>query len=72
MEDLDDGSRRYNLGNGSGFSVKEVIETAREVTGHEIPTIRSELGWGPRFAALRSIIETAWRWHSPHPEGYRS
>jgi UDP-glucose 4-epimerase len=27
----------YNLGNGSGFSVKEVIETAREVTGHPIP-----------------------------------
>ena len=28
---------RYNLGNGNGFSVKEVIETAREVTGHPIP-----------------------------------
>jgi len=27
----------YNLGNGTGFSVKEVIETAREVTGHDIP-----------------------------------
>ncbi len=27
----------YNLGNGAGYSVKEVIETAREVTGHEIP-----------------------------------
>ncbi len=27
----------YNLGNGTGFSVKEVIEAAREVTGHEIP-----------------------------------
>lgn len=27
----------YNLGNGNGFSVKEVIETAREVTGHPIP-----------------------------------
>lgn len=27
----------YNLGNGNGFSVKEVIETAREVTGHAIP-----------------------------------
>lgn len=30
-------SRRYNLGNGCGYSVKEVIETAREVTGHPIP-----------------------------------
>lgn len=27
----------YNLGNGSGFSVKEVIEAARRVTGHAIP-----------------------------------
>lgn len=30
-------SRIYNLGNGEGFSVKEVIEVAREVTNHEIP-----------------------------------
>jgi len=27
----------YNLGNGKGFSVKEVIESARRVTGHTIP-----------------------------------
>ncbi|MED4987782.1 UDP-glucose 4-epimerase GalE, partial [Geobacillus stearothermophilus] len=27
----------YNLGNGNGFSVKEVIEAARQVTGHPIP-----------------------------------
>lgn len=27
----------FNLGNGVGFSVREVIETAREVTGHPIP-----------------------------------
>ncbi|GAA4064938.1 UDP-glucose 4-epimerase GalE [Nonomuraea soli] len=30
--------RIYNLGNGTGFSVKEVIEVCREVTGHAIPT----------------------------------
>ncbi len=34
---LDRGSRRYNLGNGQGFTVKEVIETARQITGHPIP-----------------------------------
>lgn len=28
----------YNLGNGNGFSVKEVIETARKVTGKAIPS----------------------------------
>lgn len=27
----------YNLGSGTGFSVKQVIETCRAVTGHEIP-----------------------------------
>lgn len=27
----------YNLGNGNGFSVKEVVEAARRVTGHPIP-----------------------------------
>lgn len=35
---LDAGSRTYNLGNGRGFSVKEVVDMAREVTGHPIPT----------------------------------
>jgi len=29
--------RIYNLGNGEGFSVKEVIEVVRAVTGHPIP-----------------------------------
>ena len=33
------GSARYNLGNGNGFSVREVIETARRITGHPIPVI---------------------------------
>lgn len=30
-------SEKINLGNGKGFSVKEVIEMARKVTGHPIP-----------------------------------
>jgi UDP-glucose 4-epimerase len=30
-------SNVYNLGNGNGFTVKEVIEAARKVTGHPIP-----------------------------------
>jgi UDP-glucose 4-epimerase len=34
---LDQGSRAYNLGNGQGFTVKEVIEAAREITQHPIP-----------------------------------
>ncbi len=31
------GSRKYNLGNGQGFSILEVIETAERVSGREIP-----------------------------------
>ncbi len=31
---------------------------------------REVLGWSPRFRDLRSIVETAWRWHSTHPLGY--
>ena len=40
VEALDDHGRLVcNLGNGTGFSVREVIETAREVTGSPIPAI---------------------------------
>ncbi len=38
-------SRVFNLGNGVGFTVREVIETARKVTGHAIPAVE-----GPRRA----------------------
>lgn len=32
-------SNVFNLGNGVGFTVKEVIDTARKVTGHPIPAV---------------------------------
>lgn len=35
---LDRGSVVYNLGNGLGYSVREVVESARRITGHAIPT----------------------------------
>src|ERR1700737_3541333 len=31
----------YNLGNGQGFGVREVVEVARKVTGHPVPVIES-------------------------------
>ena len=39
LDDLDNGGKSdvYNLGNGNGFSVREVIEAARRVTGIDIP-----------------------------------
>lgn len=37
---LDGGaSARFNLGNGNGYSVREVIEAARRITGHPIPVV---------------------------------
>jgi UDP-glucose 4-epimerase len=36
-----DGRLIYNLGNGQGFTVREVIEGVRRVTGREIPVIES-------------------------------
>lgn len=28
------------------------------------------LGWNPQFSTLESIVETAWKWHQAHPNGY--
>lgn len=42
LEALEHGcSRVYNLGSGSGYSVREVIEAARRVTRHPIPAIEA-------------------------------
>ena len=41
----------YNLGNGQGFSVREVVEVARTVTGHPIPAIES-----PRRAGDPAVL----------------
>lgn len=90
LEGIQPGQGRfYNVGIGTGYSVREVIRTAEEVTiktiavkeaprragdppalvaGSEL--IRKELGWSPKYATLRPIIETAWNWHKKHPKGY--
>jgi UDP-glucose 4-epimerase len=89
LERCQKGSAVYNVGNGQGFSNREVVETARRVTGHPIPAreaprrpgdpavlvagadrARRELGWKPRFPGLEEIVESAWRWHQAHPNGY--
>jgi UDP-glucose 4-epimerase len=46
-----DGRQIYNLGNGRGFTVLEVIETARQVTGHPIPAYS-----GPRRPGDPAIL----------------
>ncbi len=79
----------YNLGNGEGFSVNDIIQVCRKVTGHEIPVeiaprragdpalliacadkAQTILGWKPEYAKIEQIVETAWQWHSSHPNGY--
>lgn len=29
-----------------------------------------ELGWSPRHSDLKTIVESAWKWHKEHPRGY--
>ena len=31
---------------------------------------RKVLGWEPEFDDIHKIIETAWKWHTTHPQGY--
>jgi UDP-glucose 4-epimerase len=38
LKALEQGSQTYNLGNGRGFSVLQVIDAARAITGHPIPS----------------------------------
>ena len=67
LDSLRNGSRNcvYNLGNGVGFSVKEVVEAAREVTGHKIPqTIASRRAGDPAvLVASSQRIKDELKWN---------
>lgn len=68
---LDDRERLiYNLGNGSGYSVREVIETAREVTGHPIPAVEGARrpGDSPRLVASSEKIQRELGWRPQFPQ----
>jgi UDP-glucose 4-epimerase len=32
--------------------------------------IRQTLNWSPQYTDITAIIETAWRWHRTHPQGF--
>lgn len=34
--------------------------------------LKKELNWQPRYSDLKTIVETAWKWHSTYPSGYCS
>jgi UDP-glucose 4-epimerase len=60
----------YNLGNGNGFSVKQVIEAARRVTGHAIPVeIEARREGDPaRLVASSELAKAKLGWMPKHPE----
>jgi UDP-glucose 4-epimerase len=64
--------RIYNLGNGAGFSVREVIETARRVTGRPIEAIESPRRSGDPAVLVASSdrirAELGWKPEKPELE----
>lgn len=60
----------YNLGNGTGYSVREVIDTAREVTGHSIPAEEAARrpGDAPRLVASSEKIRSELGWEPQFPD----
>lgn len=71
VEALDDRhAMTYNLGNGRGYTVREVIDTAREVTGHEIPAkeVERRVGDAPSLVASSEKIVRELGWSPQHPD----
>jgi UDP-glucose 4-epimerase len=59
----------YNLGSGKGFSVREVIEVARGITGHAIPAKEGprRVGDPPILVASSEKIRRDLRWQPKYP-----
>ena len=81
-------SRAYNLGTGTGMSVRQVLDAIGRAAGRPVPfrvierragdparlvarsqRAQDELGWSAT-RSLDDIVQTAWRWHDRHPDGY--
>lgn len=70
LEAIDErGEMTYNLGNGRGYSVKEVIDVARKVTGHEIPAqvVDRRPGDGAVLVASSERINDELGWQPSRP-----
>jgi UDP-glucose 4-epimerase len=70
LDALEEGSRTYNLGNGQGYTVREVIETARQVTGHPIPAVDGPRRPGDpaKLVAGSAKIRRDLGWQPRHPD----
>jgi UDP-glucose 4-epimerase len=59
----------------TGHKIPEVMGPRRAGDPPELVADSSKaqrvLNWRPRYIDIESIVETAWRWHSSHPHGYR-
>jgi UDP-glucose 4-epimerase len=62
-------SQIFNLGNGNGFSVKEVIETAKQVTGKEIKVVYSDRREGdpPILVGSSDRVRRVLGWQPEYP-----
>lgn len=60
----------FNLGNGNGFSVREVIETARQVTDHPIPAVPQDRRPGdpPMLVGSCDRAKTVLGWQPQYPD----
>ena len=71
LEKITPGEHRiYNLGNGNGFSVREVIEAARTVTGADIKVVEEDRRPGdpPQLVAASARIREDLGWVPKKPE----
>ncbi|MDP9729103.1 UDP-glucose 4-epimerase GalE [Alicyclobacillus sp. TC] len=64
------GSQVFNLGNGLGFSVREVIEMAERVVGKPIPIVESDRRWGDPAVLVASPerAKLTLGWKQEYPE----
>ena len=71
LEQATPGAHRiFNLGNGNGFSVLEVIEAARRVTGLDIPVVEAPRREGdpPMLVAASALVKQELGWQAKRPE----
>lgn len=63
-------SRAYNLGNGQGFSVREVLRTVGEAVGREVPAEDAPRRPGDpaRLIASSERIRRDWGWTPQYPD----
>lgn len=63
-------SRIYNCGYGHGYSVLEVVEVARKVTGVDFPVLRLNRRFGdpPELVADASRLKEELKWQAEHDD----